>query len=75
MPKWAILVMGLIPLALGIVLVVQSNQWIIGIVVLVISVLVIILGIKQLGIKRKPKKETPVEAEATPETQNKPPAS
>ena len=63
--------MGLITLALGIVLVVQGSQWIIGIVVLVIFVPVIILGMKQLGIKRKPKKETP--AEATPDTQNKPP--
>jgi len=73
MPKWAILVMGLITLALGIVLVVEGSQRIIGIVVLVISVPVIFLGIKQLGIKRKPKQETP--AEANPDTQNKPPAA
>jgi uncharacterized membrane protein HdeD (DUF308 family) len=73
MPKWAILGMGLITLALGIVLVVQGSQWIIGVVVLVISVPVITLGIKQLGLKRKAKKETP--AEATPEAQNKPPAA
>ena len=73
MPKWAILVMGLITLVLGIVLVVQGSQWIIGVVVLVISVPVIILGIKQLGLKRKPEKETP--AEVASDSQNKPSAS
>ena len=74
MPKWAILVMGLIVLALGIVLVVEGSQWIVGVVVLVVSVPVVFLGITKMGIKRKPKQETPPTLSAT-ETQNKPPAT
>jgi hypothetical protein len=70
MLKWMTLVTGLIILALGIVVLVEGSQEIIGIVILAVSVLVILLGI---GVLLKKKVKTPKSAPAATEPDEEPP--
>jgi hypothetical protein len=64
MLKWMTLVTGLIILALGIVVLVEGSQEIVGIVILAVSVLVILLGIGVLLKKKvKTQKSTPAATE------------
>jgi uncharacterized membrane protein len=64
MLKWLTLVTGVIILALGIVVLVEGSQEIIGIVILAVSVLVILLGIGILLKKMaKTRKTTPAATE------------
>jgi nitrate reductase gamma subunit len=64
MSKWLTLVIGLIILALGIVVLVEGSQEIVGIVVAGISGAVILLGIsKLLKKKAKTRKTTPAATE------------
>ena len=70
MLKWLTLVIGLIILALGIVVLVEGSQEIVGIVVAGISGAVILLGISKLLKKKvKTQKITP----ATTEPDEEPP--
>ena len=62
--KWLTLVIGLIILALGIVVLAEGSQEIVGIVILAVSVLVILLGIGLLLKKKaKTQKSTPAATE------------
>ncbi len=61
MLKWMTLVIGLIILALGIVVLIEGSQEIVGIVIAVISSPVILLGISKL-LKKKVKTQQPTEA-------------
>ena len=70
MLKWMTLVIGLIILALGIVVLIEGSQEIVGIVILAISVLVILLGI---GILLKKKVKTQKSTPAATEPDEEPP--
>ena len=69
MLKWITLIIGLIILALGIVVLIEGSQEIVGIVIIAISALVILLGIGLLLKKKtKPQKVAPA-----PEQDEEPP--
>ena len=70
MSKWVTLIIGLIILALGIVVLVEGSQEIVGIVVAVISGPVILLGI---GLLLKKKVKTQKSTPATTEPDEEPP--
>ena len=53
MPCWTTLVIGLLVLAFGIAVVIEGSVQIVGVIQLVVSVPVIILGIKNLRKKQK----------------------
>ena len=64
MLKWMALVIGLIILALGIVVLIEGAQEIVGIVIIAVSGLVILLGIGLLLKKKaKTQKSTPAATE------------
>ena len=66
MLKWMTLVIGLIILALGIVVLFEGSQEIVGIVITAVSVIVILLGIGLLLKKRvKTQKITPETTKVT----------
>lgn len=70
MSKWMTFVIGLIILALGIVILVEGSQEIVGIIIIVVSGLVILLGI---GFLLKKKVKTQKTTPATTEPDEEPP--
>jgi threonine/homoserine/homoserine lactone efflux protein len=70
MLKWMTLIIGLIILALGIVVLIEGSQEIVGIVIIAVSALVILLGIGLL-LKKNVK---PQKTATTTEPDEEPPA-
>jgi threonine/homoserine/homoserine lactone efflux protein len=70
MLKWITLIIGLIILALGIVVLIEGSQEIVGIVIIAVSALVILLGI---GLLLKKKAETQKSTPAATEPDEEPP--
>lgn len=72
MLKWMTLIMGLIALALGIVVLLEGSQEIVGIAIIAVSSIVILVGIGLLLLKKKLK--TQQSTPAATEPNEEPPA-